>query len=108
MFWWLAGFGTNWALPLYWQLLPTVGCSDQDEKKEVIEAILPLLKGYKVVVLGDREFGTVGFANWLQTKGLDFALRLKKAEYIQQDGQPYQPLNSLLSSTEVSRCFFVR
>ncbi len=58
------------ALPLYWQLLPTVGCSDQDEKKEVIEAILPLLKGYKVVVLGDREFGTVGFANWLQKKGL--------------------------------------
>jgi len=93
------------ALPLYWQLLPTIGCSDQDEKKEVIEAILPLLKGYKVVVLGDREFGTVGFANWLQEQGLDFALRLKKAEYIQQDGQCYQPLKSLGLAPGVSLFF---
>ena len=46
------------------------------------------------MVLGDREFGTVGFANWLGEQSLSFALRLKKDEYIQQDGQLYQRLDS--------------
>ena len=82
------------ALPLYWQLLPKIGCTQLEQKKAVTTAILPLLKGYKAVVLGDREFGTVGFANWLGEQSLSFALRLKKDEYIRQDGQLYQRLDS--------------
>lgn len=43
------------AIPIYCQLLPKLGSSNLSEQKIIISKILPLLKDYKVVVLGDRE-----------------------------------------------------
>jgi len=43
------------AIPIYCQLLPKLGSSNLSEQKTIISKILPLLKDYKVVVLGDRE-----------------------------------------------------
>ena len=41
------------ALPLYWTLLPKLGSSNVTEKISAISQVLPLLKDYQVVVLGD-------------------------------------------------------
>ncbi|MEG4007302.1 hypothetical protein QUA41_10435, partial [Microcoleus sp. Pol11C1] len=44
------------AIPLSWSLLPKLGSSNVAEQKDAIAEILPILKDYQVVVLGDREF----------------------------------------------------
>jgi hypothetical protein len=44
------------AIPLSWSLLPKLGSSNITEQMNAIAEILPLLKDYQVVVLGDREF----------------------------------------------------
>jgi len=41
------------AIPLFWSLLPKLGSSNVVEQIGAISAILPLLKDYQVVVLGD-------------------------------------------------------
>jgi hypothetical protein len=72
------------ALPLFWQVLAKRGCSSCAEQKRLLRPVLNLLKGYKIVVLGDREFGNVGLAQWLNCKHIGFCLRLKQGRYIQQ------------------------
>jgi len=81
--------------PIYWKLLDKKGSSNFREQKALLRPVLTLLKGYEVVVLGDREFRSVRLAHWLDAQGVYFALRQKKSTYIQQPGQDYQPLNSL-------------
>lgn len=50
------------ALPLFWTLLPKLGSSNLTEQTAANATVLPLFKDYQVVVLGDREFGSVDFA----------------------------------------------
>jgi hypothetical protein len=40
-------------IPLSWSLLPKLGSSNSTEQSEALAEILPLLKDYKIVVLGD-------------------------------------------------------
>jgi len=56
---------------------------------------LRLFKGYKVIVLGDREFGHIALADWLSIQGCDYVLRTKDNKYIQRQGEDYQLLSSL-------------
>ncbi|NET14311.1 MAG: IS4 family transposase, partial [Okeania sp. SIO1H6] len=44
------------ALPIYWQILPKKGSTNFSEQKALIKPVLRLLKKYKLVVIGDREF----------------------------------------------------
>ena len=83
------------ALPVYWRLLSKRGSSNLAEQKALLRPVLKLLKGYEVVILGDREFRSVKLANWLDEQGVYFALRQKKSTYIQQAGEDYQRLDSL-------------
>lgn len=71
------------AIPLSWELLPKLGSSGWEEQKVALNKVLPLFKGYKVVVLGDREFCSVDLGSWLQSEGVYFCLRLKRDEFIQ-------------------------
>lgn len=41
--------------PIYWKLLDKKGSSNFTEQKALLRPVLTLLKGYEVVVLGDRE-----------------------------------------------------
>jgi len=41
------------AIPLFWSLLPKLGSSNVVEQIGAMAAILPLLKDYKVVFVGD-------------------------------------------------------
>jgi len=41
------------AIPLYWSLLPKLGSSNFCEQRDAPAEVLPILKNYKIVVLGD-------------------------------------------------------
>jgi hypothetical protein len=74
------------ALPIYGELLAKIGSSNLAEQKAVLSPVLTLLKEYKIVVLGNREFCSVKLGNWLQQQ-VCFCLRLKRNEYVQlEDG----------------------
>ncbi len=83
------------AIPLFWFLLDKKGNSNFSEQKRLLKAVARLLKGYKIIVLGDREFGNVVLADWLERKGFQYVLRSKDNKYIQQEEQEYQQLSSL-------------
>ena len=53
------------AIPVYWLLLPKRGCSNLGEQKKLIRPLLQLFKGYRMLVLGDREFHSIKLANWV-------------------------------------------
>jgi hypothetical protein len=82
------------ALPLYWQILPKRGCSNLREQQSLISPILGLLKSYKIVLLGDREFGSVKLASWLCEKNIKFVLRIiKQGRYLQEQGKEFKRLS---------------
>jgi hypothetical protein len=56
-------------------------CGNKQHKER---PLLRLFKGYRLLVLGDREFHSIKLANWLQSKGIDFVLRQKKGTYVRQ------------------------
>ncbi|WP_013334657.1 IS4 family transposase [Gloeothece verrucosa] len=72
------------AIPIYWEILPKKGNTNYLKQKSAIEKVLALLKNYKKVILGDREFCSVDLAKWLRSQSQTyFCLRLKKNEYIE-------------------------
>jgi len=85
----------NRALPLYWLLLNKAGCTNFYEQVAVIKPILRLLKKYKIVVIGDREFRTTALACWLNKKKVGYILRLNKNTKIKPKYQKYQALKDL-------------
>ena len=93
------------ALPVYWELLGKNGTSNLRQQKKVIALVLRLLRPYPIVVLGDREFQSVQLAKWLQSKGIDFALRQKKNTCISDDRQVYVALKDLEIKPGVPRFY---
>ncbi len=83
------------AIPLSWSLLPKLGSSNVAEQKDAIAEILPILKDYQVVVLGDREFCSIELANWLREKHLHFCLRLKCSLCIETEPEIWEPLKEV-------------
>src|SRR4028118_2062089 len=83
------------AIPLYWCLLPKLGNSNLSEQTLALQQVLPLLKKYKVMVLGDREFCSVDLGSWLKTRGVSFCLRLKKNHCLETENLIWQRLDRL-------------
>jgi Transposase DDE domain len=83
------------AIPLYWQLLDKRGSSNLEEQQALITPILELLKDYEIIILGDREFGSVKLGQWLCQQQVKFVLRIKQERYIQSDGEDYTRLSEL-------------
>jgi hypothetical protein len=83
------------AFPVYFELLPKLGNSNICEQQNLISKVIPLLKNYKVCVLGDREFCSVKLANYLQSLNLYFCLRLKKNEFIEFERDIFIELKNL-------------
>lgn len=83
------------AFPLYWQFLEKAGSSNLYEQIAVIRPVIKLLKGYEVVIIGDREFRSVELAYWLKTKKVKFALRQKQDTYIRQKSGNFKLLSEL-------------
>lgn len=88
-------WGTH-ALPLYWEILEHSGNSNLATQKRLLTTVLHLFKKYPVLVLGDREFHSPKLADWLDSKGVSFALRQKKDGHFQEgEHQEYQILKQL-------------
>lgn len=88
-------WGTH-ALPLYWEVLKHVGNSNLKTQKRLLRAVLHLFKSYPVLVLGDREFHSPKLADWLNSRGVSFALRQKRDLHFQEKlGEEYQVLKEL-------------
>ena len=83
------------ALPIYWLLLSKKGSSNFYEQVAAIRPVLRLLKKYKLVGIGDREYRSTTFALWLNKKRIYFILRLNKNTKIKPKYKKYQSLNSL-------------
>ncbi len=83
------------ALPIYWLLLSKKGSSNFYEQVATIRPVLKLLKDYKLIVIGDREYRSTAFALWLTKKKIYFILRLNKSTKIRPRYKKYQSLDSL-------------
>ncbi len=86
----------NRGIPLYFELLSHTGNSNFDTQKSILSRVLPWLKEYKTVVLGDREFCSVELAKWLNgQENIYYALRLKKSTYIEVEKEIWLDLKNL-------------
>ena len=70
------------AIPLYWCLLPKLGNSNLQEQTFALQQVLPLLKEYKVIVLGDREFCSVDLASWLKATGVSLPKQSNRSSFL--------------------------
>lgn len=84
------------AIPVYFTLLPKKGNSNLAQQQQVLSPSLKLLKDYKLIVLGDREFCGVELAKWLsEEQQVYLSLRLKKNEYVELEEQIWFQLRDL-------------
>ena len=54
-----------------------------------------MLSDYEVIVLGDREFGSVKLASWLCQREVKFIFRVKQGRYIQEENSDYIRLSDM-------------
>lgn len=88
-------WGTH-ALPVYWDVLEQDSNSDLSTQKRLLKPVLNLFNHYPVLVLGDREFHSPKLADWLDSRGVSFALRQKKDLHFQEvPGSEYRMLKDL-------------
>lgn len=83
------------AFPIFWTLLDKQGASNLAEQQQVLRPVIRLLKKYKLVIIGDREFHSIELAQWLHCQDLSFVLRQKGNTTFREKRQPFQPLNSI-------------
>ena len=83
------------AIPIYWKILPKKGSSGLEEQQQVLEKAFEELSNHKIVVLGDREFCSVGLGKWLSEKGVYFCLRQKKSTNVKTKNGIYQEMREL-------------
>ncbi|MDZ4877034.1 MAG: IS4 family transposase ISNpu4 [Chroococcidiopsis cubana SAG 39.79] len=81
--------------PIYWCLLEKAGSSNLVEQQKVLRPVIRLLKKYKLVVVGDREFHSVELASWLHGENVSFVLRQKQNTTFREKRHSFQPLNSI-------------
>ncbi|MBD2615982.1 IS4 family transposase [Nostoc punctiforme FACHB-252] len=83
------------AWPIYWCLLEKDGCSNLEEQQKVLRPVIRLLKKYKLVIIGDREFHSIELGSWLHKQNISFVLRQKKDTTFRQKWQKFQPLSNI-------------
>ena len=83
------------AWPIYWCLLGKDGSSNLQEQQKVLRPVIRLLKKYKVVIIGDREFHSIELAYWLHKQHLGFVFRQKQDTTFRERRQKFQPLSSI-------------
>jgi hypothetical protein len=79
-------------IPLMWTLLPTGGCSTQDERIDLMRRYLAIFDPASISwLLADREFIGVRWMEFLLKNNIIFAIRLKEDTVIHlQDGHTYK------------------
>jgi hypothetical protein len=67
----------------------------QVEQQQVLRPVIRLLKRYKLVIVGSREFHSIELAQWLHCQHLSFVLRQKRSTTFREKRQPFQSLDSI-------------
>jgi hypothetical protein len=83
------------AFPLFWTLLDKQGASNLAEQQQVLRPVIRLLKKYKLIIIGAREFHSIELAQWLHRQQLSFVLRQKSSTTFREKRQPFQALDSI-------------
>jgi hypothetical protein len=83
------------AFPLFWTLLDKQGASNLTEQQQVLRPVIRLLKRYKLIAIGDREFHSIELAQWLHRQRLSFVLRQKGNTTFRQKRQAFQSLDTI-------------
>jgi len=83
------------AFPIFWTLLDKQGASNLAEQQQVLRPVIRLLKKYKLVIIGDREFHSIELAQWLHRQRLSFVLRQKCTTTFREKKQPFQSLDTI-------------
>lgn len=85
----------NRGWPIFWCLLEKEGSSNLQQQQKVLRPVIRLLKDYKLVIVGDREFHSIELASWLHHLKVSFVLRQKFNTTCRQKRAKFQPLKSL-------------
>ena len=91
------------AWPIYWQFLSKQESTNLVQQQALLRPVFKLLSSYEIVVIRDRGFRSVRLAQWLDERGVYFALRQKHNTYIQIETQQYNSLNTLGLAPGVKR-----
>jgi hypothetical protein len=83
------------AWPVFWCLLEKDGSSNLTEQQKVLRPVIRLLKKYKLVIIGDREFHSIELAHWLHRQNVGFVFRQKQDTTFREKRQKFQPLKSI-------------
>ena len=80
------------AIPILWRLLPHPGCSGVEEQTKLLTQVSTLLPSEaKIVLMADREYGSVGLFEFLVDHGWFFVIRMKKDVWLQMaNGRKFQ------------------
>jgi hypothetical protein len=81
------------AVPLFWFVKETkggIGFSEQKALLEVVRDWAP--EGCRIMLAGDRFYGTADLVGWCQQQGWQYRLRLKGNLYVYQDQGPAKTL----------------
>ncbi len=81
------------AFPIFWTLLDKKGASNLAEQQQVLRPVIRLLKRYKLVIIGSREFHSIELAQWLHRQHLSFVLRQKGNTTFREKKQPFCSLD---------------
>ena len=83
------------AFPLFWTLLDKKGASNLAEQQQVLRPVIRLLKRYKLVIIGSREFHSIELAQWLHRQHHSFVLRQKCDTTFREKKQPFRSLDTI-------------
>lgn len=80
------------ALPILWRMLPREGCSAWAEQRALLERVARLLPpDCRVVLMGDREYGSAPLMRFCRAQGWSFCLRAKCNRWFRlPDGRAFQ------------------
>lgn len=77
----------NRAIPIAWKLIETKGEIGFDSQKKLLEAVKGMIPAYvKVLLAGDRFYGTSSLVQWCQEASWGYRLRLKSTLIMQHAG----------------------
>ena len=83
------------ALPIFWVMLEKDGSTNLADQQKVLRPVIRLLKSYKLVIIGDREFHSIELANWLYKEDISFVFRQKHNTTFREKRQKFQPLSTI-------------
>ncbi|MCT7953293.1 transposase [Ancylothrix sp. C2] len=79
------------SFPIFWELLDKEGGGNLAEQQKVLRPVIRLLRRYKLVIIGDREFHSVELAQWLHRQNISFVFRQKKDTTFRQKRPKVNP-----------------